>query len=111
MIPKKKEKEKHFSRHQVGDSEMFLSLAGVRGSDIQMLVGTFDRNPSCTILHWLGADKFQPIWCEDNPAQTIIVEKSEHSTGSSLKFKKPFGHGLQFSFVCALVTLVSPTCQ
>lgn len=95
MIPKKK-KEKHFSRHQVGDSEMFLSLAGVRGSDIQMLVGT---------------DKFQPIWCEDNPAQTIIVEKSEHSTGSSLKFKKPFGHGLQFSFVCALVTLVSPTCQ
>lgn len=42
-VSKKKET---FFRNQVGDSEMFLSLAGVRGSDIQMLVGT---------------DKFQPI--------------------------------------------------
>ena len=31
--------------------EIFLSLAGVRGGDIQMLVGTFDRNP---VLHYLA---------------------------------------------------------
>lgn len=47
-VSKKKET---FFRNQVGDSEMFLSLAGVRGGDIQMLVGTFDRNP---VLHYLA---------------------------------------------------------